>query len=187
MLNHSNDEVVVMPILNDKQIANFWKKVNMPEDKSLCWEWKGYMNEKGYGRIDINTKENGMKTYYSHRLAYFLQYGVDPLNKLICHSCDNPKCQNGNHLFIGTIQDNNADAAKKSRSLIVEGENNIKAKLTKETVKNILYDYYINKILFRLNQALIHAIQFVIDCIGQLFFLVVLKILHFYQLQKLYH
>ena len=42
----------------------FWSKV----DKSKlneCWEWKGYCNPAGYGKININ----GLK-YYTHRVSW---------------------------------------------------------------------------------------------------------------------
>ena len=65
---------------------------------------------------------------------------------LICHSCDNPRCCNPNHLFVGSALDNNHDRQMKGRNAPLEkifahlhpetyrGESNGNAKLTKDQV-----------------------------------------------------
>jgi len=68
-------------------------------------------------------------------LSYFLHYGIDPIGKYICHKCDNPKCVNPHHLFLGTAQDNNRDKSAKGRAL--KGEKHGMAKLTTKIVREI--------------------------------------------------
>lgn len=57
--------------------------------------------------------------------------GRVPINKHVCHKCDNPPCVNPDHLFIGTNGDNVADrvAKDRSRGLKVPDVKNIKARL----------------------------------------------------------
>jgi hypothetical protein len=52
----------------------------------------------------------------AHRVAKTLQLG-HPLTpeQLCCHKCDNPKCCNPMHMFIGSTRDNALDSRDKGR------------------------------------------------------------------------
>ena len=111
----------------------FWDKVSFPYDPTDedCWEWNGAKQTKGaYGRITIKTRKCKLATH----VAWFLQHGVWPSLNLL-HKCDNPSCVNHQHLFEGTLNDNNQDMFKKNRH--IKGSKTCTAKLNEEQVKEI--------------------------------------------------
>lgn len=79
-----------------------------------CWEWQKDIDRKGYGQIH-SYRENKRVTLFAHRVSYELHKGTIPEKFLICHSCDNRKCVNPDHLWIGTQSDNMQDMIKKGR------------------------------------------------------------------------
>lgn len=93
-------------------ILSFFDKKEV--DDNGCWNWTGSLNKHGYG-----VKRFKGKPRLTHRIAYKLHYGSNIEGVCVCHKCDNPKCFNPNHLFLGSHQDNMDDMAIKGRKYAV--------------------------------------------------------------------
>lgn len=94
-----------MPLTLSVRLAAKTKKGVGEND---CWLFSGYVDPSGYGRIFVDGKAER-----AHRVAWILANGPIPDGKYVCHRCDVKRCINENHLFLGTHDDNMADAAAK--------------------------------------------------------------------------
>lgn len=126
-----NKSPLPTPPLTKQVVAKFEARfAKRGEDD--CWEWgiKGGIGIAG-------------KRYTPSRISYAIYKGEVPRHLDVCHTCDNPKCVNPNHLFLGTHLDNMRDCKAKGRNHIQRnpGETNPKAKLTEEKVKEIRRRY----------------------------------------------
>lgn len=68
----------------------FWSKVSV---SGFCWEWQGYTNAEGYGRVNRNGKAQN-----AHRYAYEQLVGETPEGLELDHLCRNRRCVNPDHL-----------------------------------------------------------------------------------------
>jgi hypothetical protein len=118
-------------------VARFYQKVKVGKP-SECWEWQGAIIRNGYGQIG----KHGQKAYYAHRISYELHKGPIPEGMYVCHSCDNKKCVNPNHLWVGTAADNSRDARVKGLTPRGGG----KKKLTPEAVSVLRSGANVNEI-----------------------------------------
>lgn len=98
-----------------------------------CWEWQGACSSSGYGHISMMGK-----SLMVHKLSYKLFKGNIYKPKFVCHTCDNKKCFNPEHLFLGTAKENYDDMVKKGRARFQKKRLNYPGiKLTKDKVLEI--------------------------------------------------
>jgi len=101
-----------------------------------CWPWLGGCNEDDRGQFCLRGE-----TRIAPRIAYYLATGIDPGDRMVCHTrnCNNPRCCNHRHLYLGTAKDNTRDQIACGH--FVSGERNGRAKLTDELVAEIRRRY----------------------------------------------
>lgn len=119
--------------LNDKYKERFFSRIRKTEG---CWLWTGGTTRFGYGIFPTYSNKK-LFNHYTHRLSYQLHKGEIPKGMCVCHSCDNPPCVNPEHLWLGTIKDNNDDMHKKKRVTYLRGQDSQNAILTWEQVREI--------------------------------------------------
>lgn len=102
----------------------FWSKVDtnngyvpthMPHI-GHCWNWTAYITHDGYGQIAIGSRvERTRRMERAHRVSWFIANFEWP-TVYVLHKCDNRLCVRPDHLFLGTVVDNNKDTVSKGRS-----------------------------------------------------------------------
>lgn len=83
-------------------------------DSNRCWNWTGTLNNRGRPVCSVNNK---IGLVYRHTYEAFHNRPIKE-GLFACHTCDNPKCCNPEHIFEGTNQDNQLDYKRKFVSRI---------------------------------------------------------------------
>lgn len=109
-----------------------------------CWEWTASIRKDGYGQFTLNSKN-----CLAHRASWIIYNGVIPNKLFVLHKCDNPKCVNPAHLFLGTNQDNVDDRERKGRNNAPRGEKHRDNILTELQVMDIRKKYSEGGITYR--------------------------------------
>lgn len=96
---------------------------------SDCVEWPyGRGGQMGYGRVWFESSY-----HYVHQLSWKRSRRRQiPKGKFVLHHCDNPKCFNPRHVYLGTRANNTKDAISRNRT--AKGEGNAASKLTRDDV-----------------------------------------------------
>lgn len=106
--------------------------------KTGCWNWVKSMYAHGYGRIPIKI-DGAWKHRPAHRIGYQLLVGKIPKGLQANHKCDNRKCVNPDHIFIGTQKENMDDMKAKGRHMY--GEGHVHSLLTENAVRYVRRNY----------------------------------------------
>jgi len=134
--------------------TRFWRQVRKT---NTCWVWTGTCHSNGYGQVYVGGE--GYKKLLAHRASWILMKGEIPPGVFVLHHCDNKRCVNPKHLFLGSQKDNIQDMLEKRRhgfwlhpdspargdkngarlypERLTRGENLWSAKLSEEDVKEI--------------------------------------------------
>lgn len=96
--------------MKTKEIRLINSATKRAKDKE-CWEWPFRLDSHGYGCVSVGAGRHGRV----HRIVWEAKYFKIPKGLIACHSCDNKKCYNPNHIFIGTFYQNSLDAVRKGR------------------------------------------------------------------------
>lgn len=123
-----------MIIYDKDDIDRLYRKITVIEEgkNAGCWEVNCYKDKNGYSKINV-----GHKSIFVHRFIYQIFHPNENIDdKVIRHSCDNPRCVCPDHLSSGTMQDNSNDMVNKDHQL--KGSRNRRSKLTEEIVEEIL-------------------------------------------------
>jgi hypothetical protein len=110
------------PPVDEKK--RFLEKVEQRE--SGCHEWASTFHRDGYGKFYFRSRQE-----QAHRVSYKLFVGEIPSSLWVLHKCDNRKCVNPKHLFLGNSVANVRDMDKKRRR-------GTRCALTKEQAKGVL-------------------------------------------------
>lgn len=81
-------------------VERFIEFYDMPDEG--CWEWRGHVNERGYGRF----YDKGNHPVFAHRFT-LLAHGIDlDPNLTVDHLCRNKRCVRPDHLEQVTKEEN---------------------------------------------------------------------------------
>ena len=103
-----------------------WRNVHRREADN-CWYWTGSIDSHGYGRFSVA----GMSRH-AHPVIYEIHTGASANGMLVCHTCDERRCCNPAHLYLGTPADNMRDMVARGRD-----RRRTQAKLTEAQVREI--------------------------------------------------
>lgn len=132
-MRHINDAGLSLILSDAKRRDSLERRLWASVDKKAnddCWEWTGNsVASSGYGRLTVG---RGAQVR-AHRAVWALTHG-DPGSSLVCHKCDNPRCCNPHHLFLGSHKENSQDARNKGRLKLA-----IKLGVTPKNISDVIY------------------------------------------------
>jgi hypothetical protein len=88
-----------------------------PDPNSGCFIWGGPEHGDGArGTFTFGKRSDGSRIkVFAHRISWLISGKELAPGDVLCHKCDTPSCLNPDHLFAGTMADNQQDMARKGR------------------------------------------------------------------------
>ena len=126
-------EFIAMNGIHDILVKRrFFNKVDSMQ-AGECWNWDSTISDHGYGDFWCLGKR-----CRAHRISWEIYYGEIPEGILVLHKCDNKRCINPAHLYLGTNSDNMKDYLERSKDPTIGC---FHSRLTSDEVElvNILY------------------------------------------------
>lgn len=112
--------------------VRFWKNVEI-RGKKECWPWTGRLDKHGYGRLSVGkTPKLAARIAVEIKIQRKLEKGECAL-----HKCDNPRCVNPKHLWVGTQGDNMRDKEEKGRGNYAKGEKASNNRFTESDIRTM--------------------------------------------------
>jgi hypothetical protein len=87
----------------------FWEKVRI-RTPFHCWEWSASLGTGNVARFSVNGKPRS-----AARWVFFHLHPEASSRLFVLHNCDNSKCVNPFHLYLGTQKDNVRDMISRGR------------------------------------------------------------------------
>jgi hypothetical protein len=82
------------------------------DEQTGCWNWTSPNSLVGRGRGYVSMAGKPM---LHHRAVWTFLCGAIPPGKFLCHHCDNPRCANPAHLYVGDEKSNVRDMWARGR------------------------------------------------------------------------
>jgi hypothetical protein len=79
---------------------------------SGCHIWQASAKPNGYGQLTFR-----MRRLMAHRVAWIARHGPIAKGLEVCHRCDERRCCNPDHLYLGSHAENMAEMKAKRRAL----------------------------------------------------------------------
>jgi hypothetical protein len=101
-----------------KWVEKQFNKMVVKKGREECWDWKGFVRPDGYTRIKFGSRTTSVG---GHVVSWMIKHQrIIKDGECILHKCDNRKCTNPRHLYLGTYSDNMIDMVNRKRNQVIK-------------------------------------------------------------------